>query len=207
MKHVSHTTQSFDIQHYLSNWSGTPAIGEPVEQLWMDENNQVRPFFGTPNTKYAVAIGTPVWPIYVRNVLGRTFVLDATLGEITKETKHEWTIDRGMFDYGKYVCVIFAEDTMDEDTGIMTKGFFVLKDALYVPGEREGKRAKNGKRIAKRVEVQSSSNANKKYEVLYYEDASISCNCHAWIFSKLSPKSCKHTKKVMLDILNGFSTP
>ena len=207
MKKVSHTTQSFDIQHYLSNWSGTPAIGEPVEQLWMDENNQVRPFFGTPNTKYAVVIGTPVWPIYVRNVLGRTFVLDVTLGEITKETKHEWTIERGMYNYGKYVCHIFPDERLDEDTVRMTKGFFVLKDALYVSGERQGERAKNGKVIMKRFEAQSSSNPKKKYEVLYYDDCTTSCNCLGWIFNKGTPKSCKHTKKVMMDIINSNLTP
>lgn len=206
---------TFDFQHYMTDWTGisendtVPEVGHTIENLWVDESNNIRPTFGEPNTKYAVAIGTLVWPIYVRT----GWDLDATLGEITKETKHEWTIERGMYDYDKYVCVIFSEQAEDEDStdGRMTKGFFVLKDALYISTKREGERAKNGKRIAKRLEVQSSSNKSKKYEVLYYEDGTASCNCHSWIYSKTIPKSCKHSRKVILDICNridnGTPTP
>ena len=196
---------SFDFQRYLTNWRGksgndtVPNVNDDVAKLW-----RLREFFGRSNTKYAIAIGTQVWPIVAQN--GFLFV---TLGNISKETKHEWIMERGMYDYGEYVCFIFPTpvNTEDENGGLDTVGFFVGKGALYIPDERAGKHTRGGKTIVKEVEVQSSSNKALKHKVLYYSDGSISCGCHSWIYSKAVPKSCKHSRKVMLEIVNGTLMP
>jgi hypothetical protein len=202
------SAETFDFQRYITNWRGksgndtVPNINEDVAELW-----RLQEFFGRSNTKYAIAIGTQVWPIIAQS--GFLFV---RLGNISKETKHEWIMERGMYDYGEYVCFIFSTPVKNETgelggNGLDIVGFFVGKGALYIPDERAGKHTRGGKTIVKEVEVQSSSNKAFKHKVLYYSDGSISCGCHSWIYSKLTPKSCKHTKKVMLDIANGNPTP
>ena len=195
---------TFDFQRYLTEWRGKsgncsiPNVNEDVADLW-----RLQEFFGNTHTKYAIAIGTLVWPI-----VAQSGFLFHVLGNVSKETKHEWIMERGMFDYGEYVCHIFPTPIESEmHTGVDTIGFFVGKGALYIPDELAGKQTRRGLTIVKEIDVQSSSNKLLKHKVLYYSDGSISCGCHSWIYSKLTPKSCKHTKKVMLDIVNGNLTP
>ena len=209
MKTTMLTESTRDFRRYIDDWRGdaiddrVPYIGEDGSCLW-------RGSLGVARTKFigdcAIAISTPVWPVLVDDNINLT----RQIGEVAKETKHEWMIeDEQMFDYGKYVLIVLSQMMPEQvnDWTHNTIGFFVAKDAMYVPGQRDGRLSKSGKRIAKKFEVQSSSSKKKKYEVLYYSDATISCNCPAWIYQGGATRGCKHTKKVMMEIVNSKPTP
>jgi len=59
------------------------------------------------------------------------------------------------------------------------------------------------------ITTPSSSNPNKVYETLVYQDGSVSCNCPGWT-RRVAPdgsRSCKHTVKVISVWLTGVTRP
>lgn len=86
--------------------------------------------------------------------------------------------------------LLFAELGSNEDESLV--GFIVCKSDLYDP---KSKARAMGKRVDHKVLVESST-GKKAWEVLIYDDKSMSCSCPAWRFSKANPRTCKHIKKV-----------
>jgi hypothetical protein len=210
-------TSTFAFRDFMKQYNHFHQAGERSDRLWIHSNGEEFLRYLERNSDIlGIAIGTRVWPVFVKTDFDGNQVLLADIGDYDRTTKHEWYIDQSsnngfaepiIYDYDVYVLILFAFVTKDEGPDVETAGFFVPKNALYNAKARAQDIAKNGKAIMKRIEVQSSSNPKKKYEVLYYDDCTTSCNCPAWIFSKETPRACKHTKKIMLDIVNSNLTP
>jgi len=211
------STSTYAFLNFMKKHNHLHPAGECSNKLWLHSNGKEFLHYLPKNSgTIGIALGTLVWPVFVKDDFNGNQILLADVGNYDRTTKHEWHIGQSsnagvaepiIYDYDVYVLILFAYVTKDEGSDVETVGFFVPKSALYDAKKRVEDVARNGKRIKERLLVQSSSNASKKYEVLYYDDASISCNCPAWIFSKEIPRNCKHTKKVMMDIVNGNLTP
>lgn len=206
------STSTFAFRDFMKKHNHLLPTGERVEHFWFHSNGVEFLHYTYPENTIGIALGTRVWPIFVKDDIEGNSVLLADIGDYDRITKHEWFIDTtesdksDVYDYDLYILIVFPGTTKDDGSDVEIAGFFVPKSALYNTKKRVDDVARNGKAIMKRVEVQSSSSV-RKYEVLYYDDATTSCNCLAWIFSTETPKRCKHTHKVMMDICNGTLTP
>lgn len=150
--------------------------------------------------EWAVRIGIGVWRVVVPlNGPPNTRTTRHLLFSITpKSTQHEfkllnsnlWTWDGGEACY--YELPEWIAETEDNDLdNLYTAGFIVASNDLYSP---DGVKYVRGKpRVKKQVQFKSSS-SDSIYEVVIYEDDTMSCNCPGW--TRRSIRSCKHTKQV-----------
>lgn len=174
---------------------------QPLELLNMTDR---------PTSKYDgwdLILHKKVWPIYTRRSQPASKLwVAAQLETVNKSWKLQpgrvydvteyfikWMGKAGSKQYmhGAYMFVTIPGSMLSNDiTDDSPIGFIVGPDALL---NSEVKNVRMGKTVKKQYFVESETKVGKTYEVIRYDDNSLSCNCPGWKFHQ---RNCKHTKEI-----------
>lgn len=170
-----------------------------------------------PTSKYDgwdLILHKKVWPVYTRT--SESFAnlwVAAQLETVNKSWKlqpghvydvtqyfTDWmgTTGAKQFSYSHVAYLFVALPAQDPENSVVKDapiGFIIGPDALLKP---ESKHVRQGKTVQKQYFIESATKRGTTYEVIRYDDDSLSCNCPAW---KFQGRNCKHVKEISKIIL------
>ena len=111
-------------------------------------------------------------------------------------TKGEHVYDGAEIGLGKDDGYIFVSVDSVETGDIKIIGFVMSLGAIYYIHNKLVVRGK-APAVKKTINVESSSKKGQYWEVLVYEDDTLSCNCPAW---RYKGRDCKHVRQVERDL-------